>query len=66
MTPRVGEVWRHHHEDDDHSSYSWDDLWLMLANDFPNCDAFLAINLENGEVSSVFPAYSPDDWERVL
>lgn len=66
MNPKVGEVWRWKHKDEDHPSYDWDDLLLMIANDFPNCVAFLAIDLEHGRVVNVFPAYSPEDWERVL
>lgn len=63
--PRVGEIWRWVNLDD-HPSYQWDDLWLMLSNDFPNADAFLAINIETGEVQPVFPTHSPRDWTLFL
>jgi len=63
--PKLGEVWRWHNKAD-HPSYAWDDLWMMLANDHPNPNAFLAINLETGEVMDVFPIHSPDDWEHIL
>lgn len=66
MTPRIGETWRWWHEDEDHPSYSWDDLWLLLANDYPNNEMFLAIDLVTGKLTSVWPMLSPDDWERVL
>ncbi len=46
--------------------YYWDDLWLLLGNDYPNFETFLAIHLETGEVNTVFPAHSPKDWERIL
>jgi hypothetical protein len=61
----VGETWRWFNQKD-HPMYYWDELWLMLANDYPNEDAFLALCLETNEVSTVFPALSPEDWERVL
>jgi hypothetical protein len=38
----------------------------MLGNDYPNPYAFLALNIETGEIMSVYPDYSPKDWERVL
>jgi len=61
---QVGQVWRHHHEDDDHPSYSWDDLWLLVLAIH---DAFLALHLESGELATVFPTDPPKtDWEHVL
>lgn len=65
MNPKVGEVWRWSNKND-HPMYYWDDLWLLIANDFPNHQAFLALQLETNELTTVFPAHSPEDWERVL
>jgi hypothetical protein len=60
--PHEGETWRWI----DHSSYYWDELWLLLCNDYPNSDAFLAIQLETGEITTVFPAHAPNDWNLIL
>lgn len=62
--PHIGEVWRWFNYTD-HPTYEWDELWLMLGNDYPNQEMFLAVNLENGEVCSVWPACDPDSWEFV-
>lgn len=61
--PQVGQVWRWHADRD---GFMWDELWLLLSNDFPNKCAFEALQLESGEINSVFPAMNRDDlWERV-
>lgn len=64
--PHVGETWRWVSDGDDHPSFFWDELWLLLGNDYPNSDAFLAIQLETGEISTVFPAHDPTVWEFIL
>ncbi len=61
--PLVGQVWRWVACRD---GLAWDELWLLISNDFPNKCAFEALQLESGEVNSVFPAVNREDlWERV-